>query len=84
MITVKKNKINDKFSVKINLIPKSMKSLFYTAVAIATAMIGYHIHHSRFWAVMDFFFWPFAWIKWLILQQVDMSIIRETFAFFFK
>lgn len=51
---------------------------------VATAMIGYHIHNSGFWAVMDFFFSVFAWIKWMVLQQVNMEIIKSTFSFFFN
>lgn len=53
-----------------------------TIFAVATAMIGYHIHHSIFWSIMDFFFSPFAWCKWMIMKQVSLSIIKSTFAFF--
>ena len=51
---------------------------------IATAMIGHTIHHSIFWSIMDFFFSIFAWLKWLICQEVNMRIIRDTFGFFFN
>lgn len=51
-------------------------------VAIATAMIGYHIHGSLFWAFLDFFFIPFAWIKWLVFHEVTWQIIKDTFSFF--
>lgn len=51
---------------------------------LPTAMIGYTIHNSGFWAVMDFFFAPLAWCKWLIFQEVNMSIIKQTFNFFLK
>jgi len=53
-------------------------------IGTLTAMIGYHIHSSIFWAVMDFFFFPLAWIKWLVMHQVNLSIIKETFSFFLK
>jgi len=56
----------------------------YLFVALATAMIGYNIHHSLFWAIADFIFWPVAWCKWLICQQVNLSIIKGTFSFFLK
>lgn len=49
-----------------------------------TSMIGYTIHNSIFWSIIDFIFWPFAWIKWFIYQEVSVSIIKETFSFFFK
>jgi hypothetical protein len=51
---------------------------------LPTAMIGYTIHNSIGWAIMDFIFWPIAWCKWLIMQEVNMSIIKETFNFFLK
>jgi hypothetical protein len=53
-------------------------------IGLVTAMIGHTIHSSTFWSIMDFFFWPFAWIKWLIFQEVNLSIIKQTFTFFFK
>lgn len=62
----------------------SQNSIFYTIVAIFTAIIGHAIHGSVFWAIVDFFFWPFAWLKWLILQEVNMTIIKDAFAFFFS
>ena len=56
----------------------------YLFMALATAMIGHTIHHSLLWSVMDFIAWPLAWCKWLICQQGNLSIIRETFSFFLK
>jgi hypothetical protein len=51
---------------------------------LPTAMIGYTIHKSIGWAIMDFIFAPIVWCKWLIMQEVNMSIIKETFNFFLK
>jgi hypothetical protein len=51
---------------------------------ILTAMIGYNIHHSIFWSIIDFIFSPLVWCKWLICQEVNMSIIKKTFEFFLK
>ncbi len=56
----------------------------YLFLALATAMIGHTIHHSFFWSIMDFCFWPIAWCKWLICQEVSLSIIKETFSFFLR
>ena len=56
----------------------------YLCLALASAMIGHTIHHSLFWSVVDFVFWPIAWCKWLICQQVNLSIIRATFGFFLR
>ena len=57
--------------------------LLYTLFAVLTAMIGYHIHGSIFWSIMDFLFVPFAWIKWLIFQEVNLYVIQQTFPWFF-
>jgi hypothetical protein len=56
----------------------------YILFQLPTAMIGYTIHNSFGWAIMDFIFAPLAWCKWLIMQEVNMSIIKETFNFFLK
>ena len=56
----------------------------YVLFQLPTAMIRYTIHNSVFWTAMDFIFAPLAWCKWLIFQEVNMSIIKETFSFFLK
>jgi hypothetical protein len=56
----------------------------YLILSIVTAMIGYRMHGSIFWAIVDFFFAPLVWCKWLILHQVNMSIIKHTFIFFLQ
>ena len=59
-------------------------------IGFLTAIIGYHINYINgswcplFWAIVDFFFWPLAWFKWLICSEVNITIIKETFSFFFK
>lgn len=58
--------------------------LIWVACAIATAIIGHEIHGSIFWSIVDFFFMPLAWLKWLICQEVNLTIIKEAFAFFFQ
>lgn len=59
-------------------------SLFYSFAGICTAIIGKTIHGSLFWAIMNFIFWPISWIKWLIWQDVNLSIIKSAFDFFLK
>ncbi len=60
-------------------------SPFSWIAAIFTAIVGYTVNNgSLFWAIVDFFFWPLAWIKWLIFQEVNLSIIKESFSFFFQ
>ena len=61
-----------------------VSELLYTIFCVATAMVGYTIHSSVFWAVVDLFLAPLVWCKWLIFHEVNMSIIRTTFEFFFK
>lgn len=61
-----------------------MKRLLGVVFAIFTAVIGYHIHGGFFWTAMDFIFSPLAWLKWLICHEVNMSVIKATFGFFFQ
>lgn len=56
--------------------------LIILAFSIATAIIGYEIHGSVFWSIVDFFFSPLVWIKWLICKEVSLDIIQNAFAFF--
>lgn len=58
-----------------------MKALILI-VAVITAKVGYQIHHSVAWSIMDFLFFGFAWIKWLLCNEVNLSIIKEAFSFF--
>lgn len=59
-----------------------MRKILWIAFEIATAVVGYHIHGSVFWAVMDFLFSPIAWLKWMICHEVSVTVIREAFSFF--
>lgn len=48
---------------------------------ICIAMIGYTIHGSVFWSIVDFIFSPIALIKWMVCHEITFEIIRQTFAF---
>jgi hypothetical protein len=63
---------------------KELGSFIYFFIALATGMIGYQIHHSGFWSVIDFLFYPIVWVKWLVFQEVNLTIIKSAFAFFFQ
>ena len=63
---------------------KKEGSTLYIIFAFITSMIGYNIHESIFWSIMDFIFAPLAWCKWLLCHEVSLSIIKDTFSFFFK
>jgi len=60
-----------------------MKEVFYGFIAIIVAMLGYTIHGSIFWSIVDFLFWPIAVIKWLICHELTMAVIKNTFGWFF-
>lgn len=49
-----------------------------------TAMIGQTIHGSLWWGIVDFFFFPLVWIKWLICRDVNLTIIKESFNWFLQ
>ena len=71
------NKMSESTKTQVN-------SSLYLILCLMTSMIGYHMHGSVFWAILDWIFMPLVWCKWLILQEINMTIIRETFSFFFK
>jgi hypothetical protein len=60
-----------------------MKDLVLLIFSTMVAMVGYTIHGSIFWAVVDFVFSPIAIIKWLICHEITFAIIQQTFAFLF-
>ena len=61
--------------------PISLPNIIFS---LPTAMIGYQIHSSIGWAIMDFIFWPLAWIKWVICHEVTLTIIKSAFDWFLK
>ena len=63
---------------------KTFFAILYPIYCLATAMIGHTIHGRLGWAIIDFFFAPLAWIKWLIYHEVSISIIKKSFEWFFK
>ncbi len=63
---------------------KTTLSITGIIVSTLTAMVGNTIHQSVFWTVMDFLFAPLPWLKWLIFQEVNLTILKETFSWFLK
>lgn len=63
---------------------KRLSSFVYLIINTCTAMIGYSIHRSIFWSIIDFVFMPIAWIKWIICKEVNLELIKNTFSWFFK
>jgi hypothetical protein len=60
-----------------------MKSVLYLVFSILTAMVGYTIHGSIFWSIIDFIFTPIAIVKWLICHELTLTVLKETFNWFF-
>ena len=58
-----------------------MNGLITLLFSTAVAMIGYTIHGSIFWSIVDFIFSPVAIIKWLICHEITFAVIHQTFAF---
>lgn len=52
--------------------------------ALLTANIGYTIHNSIIWSIVDFFIFPLVWLKWIIFHEVTLMIIEKSFHWFFK
>lgn len=63
---------------------KDLGRLLYTVFCFATAMVGYTIHHSVFYSIVNFLFAPLAWCYWLFVHAVNLTIIKETFSFFLQ
>jgi len=61
---------------------KEIRRFLYVVFAVATAMVGYQIHGSVFYSILNFLFAPISWIVWLIGHDVNMTIIKHTFSFF--
>lgn len=58
-----------------------MNKLLLLLFKISICMIGYTIHGSIFWSIMDFIFSPIALIKWLVCHEITFAIIQQSFLF---
>lgn len=67
--------------ITYNFKPITLPNIIF---ALPTAIIGYNINQSGFWAFIDFIFWPLAWLKWVICQEVNLTIIKQSFEWFLK
>ena len=66
----------------IKIYPQSvLGQIMALIVSVSTGMIGYTIHGSLFWAIIDWGFWPIVWVKWLCYQEVNLTVIKNTFGF---
>ena len=51
---------------------------------LATAMVCHTIYGSLEYAFLAFCFAPFAWCKWLVCHEVNLTVIKHTFEFLLK
>jgi hypothetical protein len=58
---------------------KRISGLLFLLFQVAVAMIGYHMHKDIGWAIVDFIFAPIVAIYWLVTNQVNLTLIKETF-----
>ena len=56
-------------------------SFLHVLLSVATGIVGYTIHQSLCYAIVNGVFYPIAWAKWLICKEVNLSILREAFGF---
>lgn len=75
----KAKKIVGKFTLDLGI-----RRYFIWLLPTCISMIGYTMHNSFWWAVLDFIFSPVVLCKWLIYHQITWSIIKQTFEFFFN
>jgi hypothetical protein len=62
-------------------------SIIYFAGAISSAIISRSFNGEGwgwFFILWDFFLWPLAWIKWLVCQQVNLSILKTIFSWYLQ
>ena len=63
---------------------KHLAQFIWAVIGLLTAVIGYNIHQSVFFAFIDWLFWPIVWAKWLMFHEINLSIIKGAFAFFMQ
>jgi hypothetical protein len=71
-----------KVTIKTNTMTNTMK---YTSVIFNSfiAMCGYTIHHSVLWCAVDWAFAPITLVYWLITHKLTLSVLEQTFTWFF-
>ena len=63
---------------------KEIYSILYLTFLLLTYNVGFKIHGSIKWAIFDTLFAPIAWIKWMILHEVNLTLIKESINWFLK
>lgn len=60
---------------------EKLGAIIYLIFAICVSMVGYHMHNSAIWAIIDFCFSPLVFVKWLFCHEISLTVIKETFKF---
>lgn len=60
-------------------------SNFNWVLAFIVGMLGYKLNgDSIIWGVIDGIFYPIVLIKWIICEELTLTLIANTFPFFFN
>ena len=60
---------------------RNLYGFFYLIIATGSFMVGYTIHGTVFYSILNFFFWPISLIYWLVTKQINLTVIKSTFGF---
>ena len=60
---------------------KDLVGLLLFFFLLATAMVGYTIHSSVIWSIVDLCLAPLVWGKWLVCHEVNLTVLKHTFEF---
>ena len=63
---------------------RESRGLLFLIFELITANVGFHKHHSIFWTIIDAILMPITWIKWILLQEVNFTMIEQSFNWFLK
>ena len=61
------------------------QSNYSCIIALIVGMMGYTLNdNSLFWGIVDGIFYPIVLIKWIICEELTLTLIKQTFPFFFN
>lgn len=83
MTQVISNEFKIKYLISSNPITILLYTWVYLILCTLTSIIGYNIHYSLFWSLIDFWLAPLIWVKWLVLKEVNITLINDSFNWFF-
>lgn len=70
--------------MKLKTILARILQFIYSLFGLCTAMVGYEIHQNVFFSIINFILWPISLGFWFVTHEINVTIIKETFNFFFK